>query len=208
MAKGILGRKIGMTQIFTEEGEVIPVTVVEAGPCVVVQKKTKEVDGYDAYQIGFGEIKPKHVNKPLKGHFEKAGVEPKKYLREVKFDQEYNVGDVIKVDIFKEGEKVDVIGTSKGKGFAGTIKRWNFHRGPMSHGSKFHRAPGSLGASTFPARVFKGKKMAGRMGGKRVTIQNLEIVRVDPERNLLLIKGSIPGPKKGLVIIREAVKAG
>lgn len=206
MAKEILGKKIGMTQIFTEEGKVIPVTVVEAGPCYVTQKKTDEVDGYTAYQIGFGAAKPKHINKPLKGHFDKAGVELKKNLKEVQFDNEYNVGDEIKVDIFEAGDIVDVIGTSKGKGYAGVIKRWNFSRGPMAHGSKFHRAPGSLG-STDPARVFKGKKMSGRLGGDRVTIQNLEVVRVDADRNLLLIKGSIPGPKKSIVAIRQAVKA-
>lgn len=207
MAKGILGKKIGMTQIFAEDGQVIPVTVVEAGPCVVVQKKTEEVDGYNAYQIGFGKMKPKHIKKPLKGHFEKAGVDAKKHLREVDYDQEYNAGDEIKVDIFAEGEKVDVVGISKGKGYAGTIKRWNFHRGPMAHGSKFHRAPGSLGAVD-AARVFKGKKMSGRLGGERVTIQNLEVVRVDLERNIILIKGSIPGPKKGIVLVRHAIKAG
>ncbi len=206
MAKGILGRKIGMTQIFSEDGRVTPVTVVETGSCVVVQKKNDEVDGYIAYQIGFDKIKPKHVTKPLKGHFDKAGIEPKKYLKEVVFDQEFNVGDELKVDIFNEGEIVDVTGISKGKGYAGTIKRWNFHRGPMSHGSKFHRAPGSLGSAD-AARVFKGKKMSGRLGGEKVTIQNLELVRVDVERNILLIKGSIPGPKKGIVFIRDAVKA-
>lgn len=206
MAKEILGKKIGMTQIFTEEGKVIPVTVIEAGPCYVVQKKTDEVDGYTAYQIGFADAKPKHVNKPLKGHFDKAGVELKRNLKEVQFDDEYNVGDEIKADIFNEGDTVDVIGTSKGKGYAGVIKRWNFSRGPMAHGSKFHRAPGSLG-SVDPARVFKGKKMSGRLGGDRVTIQNLEVVRVDADRNLILVKGSIPGPKKSIVAIRQAVKA-
>lgn len=206
MAKGILGKKIGMTQIFTETGEVIPVTVVEAEPNEVVQVKNEELDGYKAYQIGYGKTKEKHVNKPLKGHFDKAGVEVKKYLREVQYDNEYNVGDVIKVDVFAEGEKVDVVGISKGKGYQGVIKRWGFHRGPMGHGSKFHRAPGSLG-SVDPARVFKGKKMSGRMGGERVTIQNLEIARIDLDRNLILIKGSIPGPKKGLVFIRDAIKA-
>lgn len=206
MAKEILGKKIGMTQIFTEEGKVIPVTVIEAGPCYVVQKKTDEVDGYAAYQIGFAEAKPKHVNKPLKGHFDKAGVGLKRSLKEVQFDNEYNVGDEIKADIFNEGDIVDVIGTSKGKGYAGVIKRWNFSRGPMAHGSKFHRAPGSLG-SVDPARVFKGKKMSGRLGGDRVTIQNLEVVRVDADRNLILVKGSIPGPKKSTVAIRQAIKA-
>ncbi len=205
MAKGILGKKIGMTQIFTPEGESIPVTVVEVEPNVVVQKKSNEVDGYTAYQIGFGKVKEKNVTKPVKGHFTKAGVALKRYLREIQFDSEYNVGDEISIDIFEPGEKVDVVGTSKGKGYAGTIKRWNFHRGPMAHGSKFHRAPGSLG-SVDPARVFKGKKMSGRMGGERVTIQNLEVIRVDVERNVILIKGSIPGPNKGIVFIRNAVK--
>lgn len=205
MAKGILGKKIGMTQVFDAEGRVIPVTVVEAGPCAVVQKKTQEVDGYTSYQIGFGKPKAKHVNKPLKGHFDRVGVEPAKILREFAYANEYNTGDVIKADIFNEGEAVDVIGISKGKGYAGTIKRWNFHRGRMTHGSKFHRTHGSIG-STDAGRVFKGKKMTGRLGGERVTIQNLKIVRVDADRNLLLIKGSIPGPRKGIVMIRETVK--
>lgn len=203
MAKGILGKKVGMTQIFDENGNVIPVTVIEAGPCSVVQKKTEDTDGYTAYQIGFG--KAKAVIKPLKGHFDKAGVEPRKILKEFAYENDYNVGDEIKADIFQSGELVDVIGTSKGKGYAGTIKRWNFHRGRMTHGSKFHRTHGSIG-STDAARVFKGKKMTGRLGGERVTIQNLEVVRVDTERNLLLIKGSVPGPRKGIVMIREAVK--
>lgn len=206
MAKGILGKKVGMTQIFKEDGEAVPVTVIEVAPNVVVQKKTLETDGYTAYQIGFGRVKEKNVIKPIKGHFEKANVEAKKYLREVQFDQEYNIGDEILVSIFAPGEKVDVVGTSKGKGYAGTVKRWNFHRGPMGHGSKFHRAPGSLG-SVDPARVFKGKKMSGRMGGERVTIQNLEIVRVDVDRKIILIKGAVPGPKKGIVFIHNAVKA-
>lgn len=206
MAKSILGKKIGMTQVFTPEGNLLPVTVVEAGPCVVVQKKTPEVDGYTSYQIGFGRLKPNHVIKPLKGHFDKAGVEPKKVLKEIAYEQEYNVGDVIKADIFSEGEVVDVIGVTKGKGYTGTIKRWNFHRGRMTHGSKFHRTQGSIG-STDAGRVFKGKRMSGRLGGERVTIQNLQIVRVDSERNLLLIKGSIPGPNKGIVVVRRAKKA-
>lgn len=205
MAKAILGKKIGMTQVFTPEGNLVPVTVVEAGPCVVIQKKTDEVDGYTSYQIGFGKLKANHVIKPLKGHFDKAGVEPKKVLREIAYEQEYGVGDVIKADIFSEGEIVDVIGISKGKGYAGTIKRWNFHRGRMTHGSKFHRTHGSIG-STDAGRVFKGKKMTGRLGGERVTVQNLQVVRVDTERNLILIKGSIPGPSKGLVMVRKAKK--
>jgi len=204
MAKGILGKKIGMTQIFDEEGQAIPVTVIEAKPNVVVQKKTVEIDGYNAIQIGFEDIKEHKLNKPLLGHFKKVGVSPKRYLKEIRTEdvEKYEVGQEIKVDIFKKGEKVDVVGTSKGKGFAGAIKRWNFSRGPMSHGSRYHRRPGSLG-STDPARVFKGRKLPGRMGGERVTIRNLEIVKVDPEKNMLLIKGSVPGPKKGLVLIKN-----
>ncbi|GAW90910.1 50S ribosomal protein L3 [Calderihabitans maritimus] len=206
--KGILGRKLGMTQIFNEEGHAVPVTVIEAGPCVVIQKKTTAVDGYDAVQLGFIPKKEKAVNKPLRGHFAKAGVKPFKYLREFRVDNidEYEVGQEIKVDIFNPGEKVDVVGTSKGKGFAGGIKRHGFHRGPMSHGSKYHRRPGALGAKG-PARVFKGRKLPGRAGGERVTVQNLEVVKTDPEKNLLLVKGAVPGPKKGLVMIKSAVKA-
>lgn len=206
--KAILGRKIGMTQIFTEDGTVIPVTVIEAGPVKVVQKKTVEKDGYNAIQVGFGDIREKKVNKPLKGHFDKAGVEYKRYLREFRVENidEYEVGQEIKVDIFNAGDKVDVTGTSKGKGFQGVIKRHNQSRGPESHGSKYHRAVGSLGASTFPARVFKTKKLPGHMGHERVTVQNLEVVRVDAEKNLILIKGSVPGPKGGLLTIKQSVK--
>lgn len=208
MKKGILGKKLGMTQVFAEDGTVIPVTVVEAGPCVVTQIKTEEKDGYNAVQLGFEDIREKLVNKPLKGHFDKAGVPYKRYLREFKFENvdEYKVGDEIKVDIFNVGDKVDVVGRSKGKGFAGAIKRWNFSRGPMSHGSHFHRAPGSMGAASSPGRVFKTKKLPGRMGNKRVTVQNLEVVKVDAERNLMLIKGAVPGPKGSLLIIKESVK--
>lgn len=210
MAKAILGRKLGMTQIFTEEGKVVPVTVVLSGNNVVVQNKTVEKDGYNAVQLGFGEVKEQRVNKPLKGHFEKAGVKPLKFLREMRLKDasEYNVGDTIGVDIFAEGDLVDVTGTSKGKGFAGGIKRHNFARGPMGHGSKSHREPGSTGAmiSGPGGRVLKGKKLPGRMGGERVTVQRLSIVRVDTNRNLLLIKGAIPGPKKGFVVIKETVK--
>ncbi|MFO7172005.1 MAG: 50S ribosomal protein L3 [Bacillota bacterium] len=208
MKKGILGRKLGMTQVFDEEGRVIPVTVIEAGPCVVVQKKTVETDGYTAIQIGFGDIKEKHLNKPLKGHFQKAGVAPKRYLRELRLESVdgYNVGDEIKVDIFSPGELVDVTGTSKGKGFAGGIKRWGLRRGPMSHGSKYHRRPGSLGFRR-AGRVPKGRRLPGRMGGERVTILGLKVVRVDAERNLLLVKGSVPGNKGSLLIIRDSVKA-
>ncbi|QSZ27158.1 50S ribosomal protein L3 [Aceticella autotrophica] len=208
MKKAILGKKQGMTQIFTEKGHFIPVTVIEAGPCVVVQKKTVENDGYNAIQVGFGEVKERRVIKPLKGHFLKANVPFKKYLREFRLEDitPYESGAVIKADIFKQGEKVDVIGTSKGKGFAGVVKRYNANRGPMSHGSKYHRRPGSMGASSDPSRTFKGKKLPGRMGNKRVTVQNLEVIKADPEKNLLLIKGSVPGPKGSLLIIKDSVK--
>ncbi len=208
MKKAILGRKLGMTNIFDEDGTVIPVTVVEAGPCVVTQIKTEEKDGYKALQVGFGEIREKLINKPLKGHFDKAKVDSKRYLRELKLDdiENYNIGDEIKVDIFSEGDRIDVAGTTKGKGFTGPIKRWNQARGPMSHGSRYHRGPGSMGGSATPSRVFKTKKLAGRMGGVRRTVQNLEVVKVDPERNLLLIKGSVPGNKNGLLYIKETVK--
>ncbi|AOH48584.1 50S ribosomal protein L3 [Selenomonas sp. oral taxon 920] len=210
MAKAILGRKLGMTQIFTEEGRVVPVTVVESGNNFVLQNKTDEADGYNAVQIGFGDVKEKNVNKPLKGHFEKAGVKAVRFIREMRLTapSEYNVGDTIGVDIFAAGDLVDVVGTSKGKGFAGGIKRHNFARGPMGHGSKSHREPGSTGAmiSGPGGRVLKGKKLPGRMGGERVTVQRLTIVRVDTDRNLILIKGAIPGPKKGFVVIKDTVK--
>lgn len=209
MKKGILGKKIGMTQIFAEDGRLIPVTVVEAGPCSVVQKKTVENDGYSAVQLGFGDKKEKNTNKPMKGHFQKAGVSIKRYLKEFKFDNadEMNVGDEIKVDMFEAGDVLDVTGTSKGHGYAGTVKRWGTHRGPMSHGSHYHRGPGSLGACSSPSRVYKGKKLPGHYGVDKVTIQNLDLVKVDAERNLLLIRGSVPGPKGGLLIIKNAVKA-
>ncbi len=210
MSKLILGRKLGMTQIFAEDGTVVPVTVVESGNNVVIQNKTVENDGYNAVQIGFGEKKDKHVTKPMKGHFDKAGVAPVKFIREMRLNDasEYNVGDSIGVDIFSAGELVDVTGTSKGKGFAGGIKRHNFARGPMGHGSKSHREPGSTGAmiSGHGGRVLKGKKLPGRMGGVQVTVQRLTLVRVDADRNLLLIKGAIPGPKKGFVIVKSTVK--
>ncbi|HHU52133.1 MAG TPA: 50S ribosomal protein L3 [Firmicutes bacterium] len=210
MAKGILGKKIGMTQVFNAQGRLVPVTVVETGPCMVVQKKNEEKDGYTSIQLGFMEKRENIVNKPLKGHFAKAGVKPMRYLREIRLTAEesenYQVGQEIKADLFKEGEKVDVIGTSKGKGFAGVIKRYNFHRGPMAHGSMYHRRPGSLGA-TDPARVFKGRRLPGRMGGERVTVQGLEIVKVDPEKNVLLIKGAVPGRNGALLLVRETVKA-
>lgn len=208
--KGIIGRKIGMTQIFTEEGVVVPVTVVEATPNQVTQIKNEENDGYQAIQLGYDDKKSKRVNKPLKGHYEKAGVTPKKILKEflVEDASAYTIGQEIKVDAFEAGEKIDVIGTSKGKGTQGPIKRHNQSRGPMTHGSKYHRGPGSLGASAYPSRVFKGQHGAGRMGNERVTVQNLEIVKVDNERNLLLIKGALPGPKGGVVIIKETIKNG
>ena len=210
MAKAILGRKLGMTQIFTEEGRVVPVTVVESGNNFVLRNKTDETDGYNAVQLGFGDIKEKNVTKPLKGHFEKAGVKAVRFIREMRLSapSEYNVGDTIGVDIFAAGDLVDVGGTSKGKGFAGGIKRHNFARGPMGHGSKSHREPGSTGAmiSGPGGRVLKGKKLPGRMGGERVTVQRLTVVRVDADRNLILIKGAIPGPKKGFVVIKDTVK--
>ena len=210
MAKAILGRKLGMTQIFAEEGRVVPVTVVESGNNFVLRSKTVESDGYNAVQLGFGDIKEKNVTKPLKGQFEKAGVKAVRFIREMRLaaPSEYNVGDTIGVDIFAAGDLVDVVGTSKGKGFAGGIKRHNFARGPMGHGSKSHREPGSTGAmiSGPGGRVLKGKKLPGRMGGERVTVQRLTIVRVDSDRNLILIKGAIPGPKKGFVVIKDTVK--
>ena len=209
MKKAIIGKKVGMTQIFDENGRVIPVTVVEAGPCVVVQKKTVETDGYDAIQVGFGELREKLVNKPRKGHFAKAGVSLRRTLKEFRMEDvaNYNVGDEIKVDTFEIGDKVDVSGVSKGKGFQGTIKRWNASRGPMSHGSKFHRAPGSMGAASDPSRTFKNKRMPGHMGAKNTTVLNLEVVKIMPEKNIILIKGGIPGPNKGIVVIRNSVKA-
>ncbi|MBR1968891.1 MAG: 50S ribosomal protein L3 [Clostridia bacterium] len=208
MQKAIIGKKIGMTQIFNAEGKVVPVTVVEAGPCSVVQKKTVDTDGYEAVQLGFGEVKEKHVGKPLKGHFAKGGVELRKVLKEFRLDEiTLNVGDEVKADVFAEGEKVDVTGISKGKGYAGTVKRWGTHRGPMTHGSGYHRGPGSMGSCSSPSRVFKGKRLAGHLGCEKVTVQNLDVVKVDLERNLILIKGAIPGPKGGIVTIKNTVKA-
>ncbi len=209
MQKAILGRKIGMTQVFTEDGVVIPVTVIAAGPVAVVQKKTVENDGYEAIQVGFENAKEKAVTKPLKGHYAKAGVALKKVLREFRLDDcsAYNVGDQITAEVFAAGEKVDVTGTSKGKGFAGAIKRWGSHRGPMTHGSGYHRRPGSLGACSTPSRVMKNKKLPGHMGVERVTVQNLDVVRVDGEKNLILVKGAVPGPKGGLLIVKNTVKA-
>lgn len=207
--QNILGRKIGMTQIFTEDGLLLPVSVIEAKPMFVTQIKTVEKDGYNAVQVGFDEKKKSRTNKPALGHFKKSGVEPKKVLKEFKVDsvEGYELGQEINLSVLEEGMTVDVVGTSKGKGTAGTIKRWNQSRGPETHGSKYHRGPGSIGAASYPARVIKGTHMAGRMGGERVTVQNLELVKVDVDRNLLLIKGAIPGPKGSLVVVKKAVKA-
>ena len=205
---GILGRKLGMTQIFTEDGIMVPVTVVEAGPMVITQLKTVENDGYQAVQVGYGEVKEKSLNKPQKVHFAKAGVGLKKFVREFRSEDvaNYTLAQELNVSMFEVGQKVDVTGTSKGKGFQGPIKRHNQSRGPMSHGSGYHRGPGSMGAASDPSRVFKGKKLAGHMGAVRRTIQNLEVIRVDAEKNLILIKGAIPGPKKGLVVVKKAIK--
>ena len=206
MVNTILGRKLGMTQVWDEDDNVVPVTVILAGPCTVSQVKTKETDGYEAVQIGFGDIKAKKVNKPMTGHFEKAGVEPMRYLREVRVEDasQYKTGDKVTVADFADVTAVDVTGTSKGKGFQGTIKRWNFHRGPMTHGSRNQRKPGSIGQCAYPARVRKGLHMAGHMGDERVTVKNLKLVRVDEEQNLLLVKGAVPGAKNGLVQVRMA----
>lgn len=209
MNKSLLGQKIGMTQVFTDKGDMVPVSVILVEPNFVTQIKTEDKDGYNAIQVGYGFIREKLVNSPIKGHFKKAGIEFKRYLREFRLEDcsIYSVGSEIKADIFSAGEKVDVVGISKGKGFQGTIKRWNGHRGPMSHGSKFHRSVGSMGASSDPSRTFKNKKMPGRMGGRRCTVQNLEIVDVILERNIILIKGCVPGPNKSIVQIRDCVKA-
>ena len=209
MQKAIIGKKIGMTQVFDEAGKVIPVTVVEAGPCVVSQKKTVENDGYASVQIGFGDVKAQKVTKPMRGHFAKSDVAPKRVIREFRVDDidAFNVGDLIKADVFAAGDKVDVIGTSKGKGYAGVIKRWNFQRLKESHGSgPVARHGGSIGSCSDPSRVFKGRKMAGHLGCERVTIQNLTVVKVDAENNLLAIKGAIPGPNGGTVMIHDSVK--
>ena len=209
MNKGIIGRKVGMTQIFDENGNVIPVTVIEAGPCPVVQVKTVETDGYNAVQLGFGEVKEKKVNKPEKGHFTKVKVTPVKHLREFRLADVSNVkpGDEIKADIFQAGEAVDIQGTTKGKGFQGVIKRHGQHRGPMGHGSMYHRRPGSMGPTSTPGRVFKGKKLPGHMGVHTVTIQNLKVVRVDMDKNVILVKGSVPGNKGAILKIKDAYKA-
>ena len=210
MQKAIVGKKLGMTQLFDANGNVVPVTVIEAGPCAISQKKTTENDGYEAIQVGFGDLKVSKVNKPMKGHFSKGDVAPKKVLREFRFDDcsAYNVGDIIKADVFAEGDKVDVRGTSKGKGYAGVIKRWNFARLKESHGTgPVHRHGGSLGASSTPSRVMKGKKMAGHLGNERVTVQNLEVVKIDVENNIIAVKGAVPGPKGAIVVVFDSVKA-
>ena len=208
MKKAILAKKVGMTQIFNEAGELVPVTVLQAGPCVVTQVKTIENDGYEAVQVGFEDIREKLVNKPVKGMFDKAGVSYKRYVREFKLEGEYSVKDEIKVDVFEAGDKIDATAIAKGKGFQGAIKRHGQSRGPMAHGSKYHRHAGSNGSCSTPSRVFKGKKMPGHMGGKKVTTQNLEVVRVDAENNLLLIKGAVPGAKKALITVKETTKSG
>ena len=209
MKKAILATKVGMTQIFNEDGVLVPVTVLQAGPCVVTQVKTVENDGYSAVQVGFGDIREKLVNKPKKGHFAKAGVTAKRFLKEFRLEdaESYTLGQEIKADVFAAGDKVDATAKSKGKGFQGAIKRHGQSRGPMAHGSKYHRHAGSNGSATTPGRVFKGKHMPGHMGAVRVTVQNLEVVRVDAEKNLILVKGAVPGPKKSLVMLKESVKA-
>jgi len=208
MGRAILGRKIGMTQLFESDGRVHPVTVIEAGPCYVVQKKSRARDGYEAIQVGFGEMRERLATRANAGHYARSRVKPRKYLREfrVESSDSFELGQEIRVGQWSSGDLVDVIGTSRGRGFAGTIKRWNFHRGPMSHGSMYHRRVGSLGA-TAPARVFKGRKMPGRLGGERTTTLGLTVVRVDPERNLIMVKGAVPGARGGLVTIRDSVKA-
>ncbi len=209
MKKGIIGKKVGMTQIFDEKGNVIPVTAIETEGNIVAQIKTVETDGYQSVQLGYGDVKDKHINKPEAGHFAKAKLPNKKHLREFRLDsvENYKVGDEVKVDIFEAGEKVDIQGTSKGKGFQGVIKRHGQHRGPMGHGSMYHRRPGSMGATSTPGRVFKGKKLPGHMGKVTVTIQNLEIVKVDTDKNVLLVKGSVPGPKGAILKVKSTVKA-
>ena len=209
MKKGIIGKKLGMTQIFDEKGNVVPVTVIEAGPCVVAQVKTVETDGYNAIQLGYGEVKAKHINKPEAGHFAKSKLENKKHLREFRLEDisNFKVGDEVKADVFAKGEKVDIQGTSTGKGFQGVIKRHGQHRGPMGHGSMYHRRPGSMGPTSTPGRVFKGKKLPGHMGSVTVTIQNLDIVAVDMDKNVILVKGSVPGAKGAILKIKSAVKA-
>lgn len=210
MKKAILGKKIGMTQIFNEKGQIVPVTVIEAGPMTVVQKKTVDKDGYDSIQVGFGDKKEKRAVKPELGHFKKAGVSAKRFLKEFRLEDSnnYEVGQTIKADVFTAGDRIDAVGTSKGKGFAGAIKRWNQSRGPMTHGSRYHRAPGSMGATSSPSRSFKGKRLPGHMGAARITVQNLTVVRVDADKNLILVKGAVPGPKGGLIVLKDSVKVG
>lgn len=210
MQKGIIGKKVGMTQIFDDQGKVVPVTVIEAGPCVVTQKKTIENDGYNAIQFGFGDVTSKHINKPMQGHFSKADVAPKKTLREFRFADcdQFNLGDIVKADVFAIGDHVDVVGTSKGKGYAGAIKRWNHSRLKETHGSgPVARHAGSLGACSSPSRVFKGMKAAGHLGVERVTVQNLDVVKIDAENNLIAVRGAIPGPRGGIVLVSDSVKA-
>ena len=210
MNKGLIGKKIGMTQIFDEKGNVIPVTVIECGPCVVAQKKTVENDGYDAIQLGFMEAKAKHLTKAEKGHFEKNGIQLKKHLKEFRYDDcsKYNVGDVITVDTFAAGEKVDITGMTKGHGYSGVVKRWNCHKLRMTHGvGPVHRQPGSMGANSSPSRIFKNKKMAGQYGNEQVTVLNLKVVKIDNEKNLIAVKGAVPGAKNGIVFVRDSVKA-
>ena len=206
--KAIIGKKVGMTQIFDENGYVIPVTVIEAGPCVVAQVKSEETDGYNAVQLGFGEVKDKHINKPEKGHFAKSKLTPKKHLREFRLDsvENINVGDELKADTFTAGDQLDIQGTSKGKGFQGVIKRHGQSRGPMGHGSMYHRRPGSMGPTSTPGRVFKGKKLPGHMGSQTITIQNLEVVRVDLDKNVILVKGSVPGTNGAILKLKASVK--
>ncbi len=208
MKKAIIGRKVGMTQLFTADGRMLPITVIEAGPCPVVQKKTVEHDGYEALQVGFAPVREKLVTKPMLGHFKKASVGAHRYVKEIKLDNaaEYEAGQVITVDMFETGDKVDVTGKSKGKGFQGVIKRWNQSRGRMTHGSRYHRRVGSMSACSYPGEVFKHKNLPGHMGSERITVQNLEVVRVDAERNLLLVKGAIPGAKGSLVVVKSTVK--
>ena len=209
MKKGLIGKKVGMTQIFDEAGKVIPVTAIEAGPCVVAQVKTEETDGYTAIQLGFGDVKESKINKPEKGHFAKSKLTPKKHLREFRVDsvEEVKVGDELKADVFAEGDKIDIQGTSKGKGFQGVIKRHGQSRGPMGHGSMYHRRPGSMGPTSTPGRVFKGKKLPGHMGSQTITIQNLEVVRVDLDKNVILVKGSVPGAKGAILKLKTSVKS-
>jgi large subunit ribosomal protein L3 len=208
MAKGLIGRKLGMTQVFVGGEELIPVTVVEAGPCTVVQKKTQEADGYDAIQLGYGDVKPHRVNQPKLGHFKKAGVAPARVLKEIRVEDvdAYEVGQVLTAELFKPGDRVDVTGVSRGKGYQGVIKRHGFGGGPGGHGSMFHRKPGAIGAAEAPGRIFKGKKLPGQMGNKRVTVQNLQVVEVDLERNIIMLRGAVPGGKNGALVLRNAVK--